>query len=109
MSSALITDLLAVLDQLSGGVHPGFRPAHAKWLMCAGTFHPSRQAAELSGQAHSTTVRFASGALGTTQGAEIALSSTGLTVANSMSLGVRALLVGFLVTLLNASIAGLLE
>ncbi len=27
MPSQLITDLLAVLDKLSGGVHPGFRPA----------------------------------------------------------------------------------
>ena len=41
MSSALITDLLGVLDELSGGVHPGFRPAHAKGLMCIGTFSPS--------------------------------------------------------------------
>ena len=47
MSPTLITDLLAVLDELSGGVHAGFRPAHAKGLMCAGTFTPSREAAEL--------------------------------------------------------------
>src|SRR6266566_3659235 len=40
MSSALITDLLRTLDELSGGVHPGFRPAHAKGLMCVGTFGP---------------------------------------------------------------------
>src|SRR6201997_3082618 len=48
MSSALITDLLGVLDELSGGIHPGFRPAHAKGLMCIGTFSPSPQAAELT-------------------------------------------------------------
>ena len=36
MGSALLTDLLGVLDELSGGVHPGFRPAHAKGLMCTG-------------------------------------------------------------------------
>lgn len=29
MASALITDLLGALDELAGGVHPGFRPAHA--------------------------------------------------------------------------------
>jgi hypothetical protein len=45
MSSALITDLLGVLDELSGGIHPGFRPAHAKGLMCTGTFSPSPEAA----------------------------------------------------------------
>src|SRR6516164_3502902 len=52
MSSTLITDLLGVLDELSGGVHPGFRPAHAKGLMCAGTFRPSREAAELTRAPH---------------------------------------------------------
>jgi catalase len=64
MWSTLTTDLLAVLDELSGGVHPGFRPAHAKGLMCAGTFHPSRQAAGLTRAPHASrdatavTVRF---------------------------------------------------
>src|SRR5258708_6657913 len=43
MSSALVTDLLGTLDQLAGGVHAGFRPAHAKGLMCAGTVNPSRE------------------------------------------------------------------
>jgi catalase len=52
MSSALIADLLGVLDELSGGVHPGFRPAHAKGLMCIGLFQPSRQAAELTRAPH---------------------------------------------------------
>ena len=52
MSSALITDLLGTLDELSGGVHPGFRPAHAKGLMCIGTFSPSPQAAELTRAPH---------------------------------------------------------
>jgi catalase len=64
MASALLTDLLGVLDELSGGVHPGFRPAHAKGLMCAGTFQPSREAAELTRAPHanrsavSVTVRY---------------------------------------------------
>ena len=52
MPSALITDLLGVLDELSGGVHPGFRPAHAKGLMCIGTFSPSPKAAGLTRAAH---------------------------------------------------------
>src|SRR5438045_6338020 len=52
MPSALITDLLDVLDKLSGGVHPGFRPAHAKGLMVAGTFTPSPEAAKLTRAPH---------------------------------------------------------
>src|SRR6476659_1945772 len=52
MSSALVTDLLGALDQLAGGVQAGFRPAHAKGLMCAGTFNPSREAAELTRAPH---------------------------------------------------------
>src|SRR6266404_3200154 len=54
MSSALITDLLRTLDELSGGVHPGFRPAHAKGLMCIGTFNPSPDAARLTRVPHAT-------------------------------------------------------
>ena len=40
MSSSLITDLLGILDELSGGVHTGFRPAHAKGssFLAAGFF-----------------------------------------------------------------------
>jgi catalase len=52
MPSALVTDLLDALDDLSGGVHPGFRPAHAKGLMVAGTFAPSPEAAELTRAPH---------------------------------------------------------
>src|SRR5882757_3869266 len=54
MSSALIADLLNVLDELSGGVHEGFRPAHAKGLMCSGTFSPSPEAARLTRAPHAT-------------------------------------------------------
>ena len=50
--SALIAELLATLDELSGGVHPGFRPAHAKGLMCSGTFTPSPEAAKLTRAPH---------------------------------------------------------
>ena len=52
MSSALINDLLGVLDELSGGIHAGFRPAHAKGLMCIGTFSPSSEAAGLTRAPH---------------------------------------------------------
>jgi catalase len=52
MSLALITDLLGVLDELSGGIQPGFRPAHAKGLMCIGTFSPSPGAARLTRAPH---------------------------------------------------------
>jgi catalase len=64
MSSALITDLLEVLDKLSGGIHAGFRPAHARGVMVAGTFLPSADAAKLTRAPHATqpstpaTVRF---------------------------------------------------
>src|SRR5713101_3881782 len=52
MSSALISDLLGILDEISGGVHAGFRPAHAKGLMCIGTFSPSPEAAGLTRAPH---------------------------------------------------------
>jgi catalase len=68
MPSALSTDLLAVLDELSGGIHPGFRPAHAKGLMVAGTFTPSPEAAGLTRAPHAgrpstpVTVRYSDSA-----------------------------------------------
>ncbi len=40
MPSELASDLLDVLDQLSGGVQPGFRPVHARGVMYTGTFTP---------------------------------------------------------------------
>src|SRR5947209_7409718 len=64
MASQLITDLLATLDSLAGGVHPGFRPAHAKGLMVTGTFTPAAEAAKLTRAPHAqrpstpVTVRF---------------------------------------------------
>src|SRR5438552_9578812 len=48
---ALAEQLLDVLDTLSG-LHPGFRPAHAKGLMCSGTFTPSPEAAKLTRAPH---------------------------------------------------------
>ncbi len=46
------------------GLHPGFRPAHAKGMMCSGTFTPSADAAKLTRAPHANrpstpvTVRF---------------------------------------------------
>jgi catalase len=48
---ALAQQLLEAFDQLEG-LHPGFRPAHAKGLMCAGTFTPSAEAAKLTRAPH---------------------------------------------------------
>src|SRR5438067_4047361 len=48
---ALAEQLLDALDTLSG-LHPGFRPAHAKGLMCSGTFTPSPEAAKLTCAPH---------------------------------------------------------
>src|SRR5437867_651335 len=50
---ALAEQLLAALDSLSG-LHAGFRPAHAKGLMCTGTFTPSAEAAKLTRAPHAT-------------------------------------------------------
>jgi catalase len=64
MPSKLITDLLDVLDQHAGGLHPGFRPVHARGVMCSGTFTPSAEAANLTRAPHASrptcpvTVRF---------------------------------------------------
>ncbi len=60
---ALAQQLLDALDALSG-LHPGFRPAHAKGLMCSGMFTPSPEAAKLTRAPHasrpstSVTVRY---------------------------------------------------
>jgi catalase len=68
MSSSLVTDLLGAFDKLAGGLHPGFRPVHAKGLMCSGTFTPSAEAAKLTRAAHAArpstpvTVRFSGSA-----------------------------------------------
>jgi catalase len=64
MPSELAGKLLGVLDELSGGVHPGFRPVHAKGVMFSGTFVPAPDAADLTRAPHASrpstpvTVRF---------------------------------------------------
>jgi catalase len=50
---ALAQQILDAFDQLQG-LHPGFRPAHAKGLMCAGTFAPSPEAAKLTRSPHAS-------------------------------------------------------
>src|SRR3974390_3329493 len=52
-NAALAQQLLEAFDQLQG-LHPGFRPAHAKGLMCSGTFTPSPEAAKLTRAPHVT-------------------------------------------------------
>ncbi len=46
-------DLLAQFDTIFG-LHPGFRPAHAKGILLSGTFTPSPQAASLTRAPHIT-------------------------------------------------------
>jgi catalase len=64
MSTALVTDLLDGLDRLAGGLHPGFRPVHAKGAMYSGKFTPSPEAAKVTRAPHAArpstpaTVRF---------------------------------------------------
>jgi len=59
----LANDLLKQFDTIFG-LHPGFRPAHAKGVMLSGTFTPSREAGSLTRAPHaarestSVTVRF---------------------------------------------------
>jgi catalase len=62
-NQALAREVLDALDATCG-VHPGYRPAHAKGLMCSGTFTPSPEAAKLTRAPHANrpatpvTVRF---------------------------------------------------
>jgi catalase len=63
LNLALAEKLLESFDALFG-LHHGFRPAHAKGLMCAGTFTPAPEAATLTRAPHASrpstpvTVRF---------------------------------------------------
>ena len=62
----LPNDLLAQLDVIFG-LHPGFRPAHAKGIMLSGTFTPSPEAVSLTRAPHlrrsstPVSVRFSNG------------------------------------------------
>jgi catalase len=50
---ALAKELLAAFDQIFG-LHPGFRPAHAKGAICSGVFTPSPAAIKLTNAPHAT-------------------------------------------------------
>ena len=62
-NATLAQQILDAFDAVFG-LHPGFRPAHAKGLMCSGTFTPSAEAAKLTRAPHArvastpVTVRF---------------------------------------------------
>jgi catalase len=60
----VVAQLVETMRKLAGP-HPGFRPVHAKGIVCAGTFRGSPEAlrvsraAHLQGQAVATNIRFA--------------------------------------------------
>jgi catalase len=60
---ALSRSVLRAFDEVNGGEHPGFRPAHAKGIMLTGVFKASPEAATLTRAPHArgetpVTVRF---------------------------------------------------
>jgi catalase len=61
---ALSRKTIEVFDKVDGGVHSGFRPAHAKGILLTGVFTPSPEAASLTRAPHlqrnstPVTVRF---------------------------------------------------
>jgi catalase len=63
-NSAVIAEIVQIMRKLAGD-HPGFRPVHAKGIVCAGTFRPSPDAKRVSRAAHlqgtpvGATIRFA--------------------------------------------------
>jgi catalase len=48
----LSRNVIEAFDKADGGVHPGFRPAHAKGILLTGTFTPSSDAASLTAAPH---------------------------------------------------------
>jgi catalase len=49
---ALSREIIEGFDKANGGIHPGFRPAHAKGILLAGVFTPSSEAASLARAPH---------------------------------------------------------
>ena len=49
---ALSRDVMEGFDKANGGIHPGFRPAHAKGILLKGSFTPSAEAASLTRAPH---------------------------------------------------------
>jgi len=60
----LSREVLDGFDKAAGGVHPGFRPGHAKGILLTGVFTPSSEAVSLTRAPHlqrpstPVTVRF---------------------------------------------------
>jgi catalase len=48
----LSRDAIEAFDKVDGGVHPGFRPAHAKGILLKGAFTPSKDATSLTRAPH---------------------------------------------------------
>jgi catalase len=48
----LSRDVLKGFEKADGGIHPGFRPAHAKGILLAGAFAPSSEASSLTRAPH---------------------------------------------------------
>ena len=48
----LSRNAIEALDKVDGGVHPGFRPAHAKGILLTGTFTPSKEAISFTRAPH---------------------------------------------------------
>ena len=49
---ALSRDVLKAFEKVDGGIHPGFRPAHAKGILLEGVFTPSPEASSLTSAPH---------------------------------------------------------
>ncbi|MGA7237840.1 MAG: catalase family peroxidase [Bryobacteraceae bacterium] len=48
----LSRDVLSAFEKADGGIHPGFRPAHAKGILLAGAFTPAPDASSLTRAPH---------------------------------------------------------
>jgi catalase len=48
----LSRDIIEGFDKVDGGIHPGFRPAHAKGILLTGVFKPSTEAAAYTRAPH---------------------------------------------------------
>ncbi len=48
---SLSHEIIDAFDKVDGGIHPGFRPAHAKGILLTGGFTPPPEAASLTRRA----------------------------------------------------------